>query len=758
MTHRRGTRNVVALRVFSTAYIALVLANDGALLARQPTDATTSTEQVTTDKPTPEQQEELDNARTIITADGNTAETRLITAIRLLRMHTAARIDAAVELLANEAGQEAATAMCRAVATIGRRQPELLDNRLVDPLLSLLGNASDEVSAVAATALAVFRDGGVAERLGVLAGDEQRPVPERYAAIGALALNNDRRVAVKELIQLTTSSNPSIVRRALDALRPASRVDHGDDVKAWDVWWRQKLSLDDAEWLRDRLDLALERNSTLRSDNMRLRRDARQGSMIVAQRTAELLRRIYQLTTQQAQRDESLLQWLDDPMAVYRLSALGLVREQINDGVRPAPSIREAVKECLSASSPEVRAAAVEIVGVLTDPNDAAVLLDLLPNEADLRVRETMLRVLGRLGNAQAIDALIAELKEPSADLNCVREAARSLGTLHAQGQIAHTTIAPATGPLLQRFEDAPKNNLRLREALLGAMAEIGDPQFTPAFVANLSSGAVELLLPAIRGIQIVVGHERIDRLLALLTHNDPRVRQLAADAVGVLGSDAAHLGALIARVNPDAEPNAGVREAAWIGFRALLHRQSAVVSYRWADRLDNLRDRQISLLEELIAAWAASATPPPELSMARERLWPILEETGKHIDAIRHLQQLRKDLPLDSPRSVELASELVRVSLVSGRFDRTADIIKDVATSTDTIMDTAIINTLARFIDAAVTRGAVATLAPLFAQLESLPPALLGAQWPAQLDAFREATHLKANGTNSLPADDEHP
>lgn len=758
MIYHAGMRTNVALRLLSTACTALFLANCGELIARQPTGTSTPTEQVVSDKPTPEQQEEFDNARTIITADGNTAETRLITAVRLLRMDAVARVDVAVELLTATARPEAATAMCKAVATIGRRQPELLDGRLVDPLLALLGNASGELSAVAASALAVFRDGGVAQRLGILAGDEQGPMPQRNAAIEALALNNDRRVAVNELIQLTTSPNPSIVGRALNALRPASRVNHGGDVKAWHEWWQQKLSLDDAEWLRDRLDLALERNTALHSDNTRLRRDARQSSVIVAQRTAELLRKIYQLTTQQAQRDESLLQWLEDPTDVYRLSALGLVREQINDGVRPASSIREAVKGCLSASSPEVRTAGVEIVGVLTDPNDAAVLLDLLRKEADLPVRETILRVLGRLGNAQAINALIAELKEPDADLDCVREAARSLGTLHAQGKIAAEIIAPATGPLLQRFEDAPRDDLRLREALLGAMAEIGDQQFTPAFVANLSSDAVELLLPAIRGIQVVAAHERIDRLLALLTHNDPRVRQLAADAVGALGSDAAHLEALIARVNPNAESNAGVREAAWIGFRALLQRQSAAVSFRWADRLDNLRDRQVELLEELVAGWAATATTPPELSMARERLWPILTQEGKHVDAMRHLQQLRKKLPLDSPRSVELAAELVRVSLVIGRFDRTAEIIADLAASTDSNVDAAVTDALSDFIDAAITRGEVATLAPLLAQLESLPPALLGTQWPAQLDAFRQTIRAESDGAESLPADSDQP
>lgn len=684
-----------------------------------------------------EQQEELDRIIHVIRSERNDPETRRFGAERLLKSDLPTRIDAAAKLLTTTTSAGAPAVVCEAIARLGRRNPEQLDERLVDPLLALLGNENAQLSSAAASALSVFRSSGVARRLGVIAADEQRPAGQRVAAIDALALNTKDRSAVKELISLSTTANPWMVERVLEALRPASGIDYGADVEAWSAWWQRQSALSEERWLRDRLDLAVERYEALRDDHLRAQREAQSRDQLIAQRFNELLRSIYQITPQQSQKEAKLQQWLADPVVEYRLCALGLLREQITEGNTPAPAIREAVKRLFSDASPAVRIEALEMIGILKDPEDATAVLALLPNQNHPAVRETFLRVLGRLENPTAIEALIAELKDPTAHPGCMREAAHSLGTLGAQGRVDASVIAPAIQPLKDRFGAAPEDDLRLKEALLGAMALIGDAALTPEFVANLSAEAPELLLAAIRGIKTVGANDQIDRLLTHLTHVDPRVRQLAAEAVGTLGTEV-HLEALFNRLTPNVEANEGVRNAAWDGLRAVLFRSAAPVRMQWANRLDHLPDRQIQLFNQMIDTWIADGSAPPELVDARQRLVDTYLAHGNYAEAVPVLQQLRAHfLEGDIQQASQLGVQLIRTVLQDGGHNRVNEIIIEVAKTADDPTKGKIVNTIFDHLHGQLLGGPNARLAALVKRLQSLPGDLLGPQWQTRLDAF---------------------
>jgi len=704
---------------------------------------------------TSQQQRELDRILHVINSEQNDAQTRRFGAESLLKSELPTRIESTVTLLSNSVAPGTPMAVCEAIAAIARRQPELVDERLVQPLLDLLGNQDAKPSAAAATALAEFRDHDVAATLGAIASDQQKPIETRLAAIDALALNIVSPSAVSQLIVLTTATDQRIVERVLEALRPASRLDFGNDVEAWRNWWRQKSALSEERWLRDRLELGIERFDALREKYRALQTSTEARQRLVAQRFNALLRTIYRLTPQQAQKEAKLAQWLSDPVAEYRLCALGLIREQITEGNAPAPPIREAVKNAFTDASARVRIDALEIIGNLKDPNDTAAVLKLLPGERDATVRETILRVLGRLENPAALPALVEELADPTTAPACVRQAAQSLGAIGAQGRVEPERIAPAVEPLKKRFESAPDGDLRLKEALLAAMASIGDPAFTSDFVDNLSVDAPELVLAAIRGIKTVGARDHLDRLIAHLTHVDPRVRQRSAEAVGVLGDQAA-LDALFNRLSPNVESNEGVRDAAWDGFRAILARSPADVRLQWANRLSELHDRQVALLNELIDAWTADGSAAPELVQARERLVDIYLADGNYADCINQLQQLRKQfVSQDDPRAQLVELQLVRATLEAGRHDRIVELVRDVAAGEDAQARAKIADTIVGYLDAAIARDPNTQLSALVDRLETLPPALLTDDWSARLAVFRKRIADAQNATT--PAGEHH-
>ncbi len=692
--------------------------------------------------------EELDLHRQIITDTDSRPESRRRMAERLLKLGNPGRIDLVVELLS----PGAAAAICEALVSVGTKQPELLDARFVDPLLTLLGDERSELPSKAAAALSVFRDGVVAARLGALASDGTRPMRQRLSAIDALAMNTDRREIVAELITLASSTDAAVVARVVDALRPASRVDFGGDVAAWQAWWEAKQTLDDADWLRDRLDLTAQLNQSLMAELSRLREESEMHRQRMASSICDLLRANLQLT-QPTPREASLIQRLTHSMVEHRLCALVLVRERIQEGERPGDAVRAAVKECLADDATEVRVEALQIVGNLKDPTDAAEVLALLANEKSPTVREAILLVLGRLENPVALDALVSELASPNAPTGCVREAAIAIGAIFQCPDVPPTAVASVVTPLRERLASAAPDNLRLREALLGAMAKIGDRAFAPEFAANLASESPELVVASIRGVEVIGDADQLDRLLEHLGHADPRVRQVAAAAVGSLGSGPEHLQALHGRLNPDVEPSERVRNETWDAFRLVLTKNPTLYM-QWVDRSGRFPDRQIELLSSWIESRAGKNGASPDLNDARWKLSLILDAEDRFAEAIPHLQDLGKAFrESGDPRTASVDLALLRASLYGERHDHIEELVGQVCSyaNGDVARKKAIADAIVEYLDL-LRRTDIDRFDPLVERLKRIPVEALGSEWSARLAALADSADGSPEGAADTP------
>jgi len=701
---------------------------------------------------TPEQAAELERARTIITDTKASSEVRRIGAEDLLRLRNPAAIDLAIEILGAEADPLPRMAMCGAIGAVGAQEPELLSEGLVGPLLALLGSPDTEVRSKAGVALASFRDGGVAQKLGDLAADPNVPIIRRLAAVDALVPNVDQRRVIQQLIRLLDAESAELRARATTALRPASRQDYGNDPQAWKQWWAGKSALDKTQWLQDRVQLSQKQNRELRREVESLRARAEQRTRAISERLSEQLKTTYRLTPQ-PQKDDLLIRWLQDPLLEYRTSAVSVIATNISDGNLPSESVRAALRGCFTDEAPQARRAVFDVVAALTDPADAQAVCARLPEEHDPAVREAILRTLGRLQNPMAIEVLSAELSDANTPEGCLAEAAVSLGLLGAQGQVEPAVIAPAIGPLKQRFASAPPGALRLRAALLGAMASIGAAEFADEFAANLEADEPDLLLSALQGVRAVGDASRIDRILSLVAHNDPRVRRRAIEALAVPDGDPAHLEALINHLNPVVEPNEGVRQAAWNGFRGLSSEASPAVRLQWADRLTEFPDLQATYLAELITALAEEKPPPLELGEARLRLASLYEAQSRYAEALLVWGDLWPALvEAGDARASEAGLSLLRATLEARRYEKLEELLARLAEGLDLAAREPIARVVLEHLAARQAAGSGQELQTLLDSLGRLPADAFD---PAFHQAVDQARQRLAPRTTSGPAEE---
>lgn len=678
---------------------------------------------------------EFEQYREIILDDNVDPKNRRGLAELVLKRGNGPALELAMELLSASSSGGARLAMTEAIVSVGSRQPEILQDRLLDPLILLLEQGDPAVAAKAAFAIALFRQRDVAPRLRSLAADASKPVPGRLAAIAALELALDHREAVRELMSLLSDPTPAVADRALAALRLVARVDHGSRLDEWQRWWADQESLSDVDWLRERLNLARLRNQELRQKIQGLEQAETERRGAVAERINGLLRTIYQLTPTGPPREVLLQAWLSDSFTDYPRTALGILRDQIAAGDSPSAAVRESVVRCGSDPAADVRIAALGLIENLKDPKDAPAVLALLETEKVLSVRETALRVLGRLENVAALPALIAELNDAQADPHCVREAASAIGSLVNNNLSDPALARAAVAPLGRRLAEAPADNLRLREALLAALARIGDPDSTAAFVTHLGSQAPELLVVAMRGLDRLGAAEHLPAILPHLAHPDPRVRQQAAQTLGSLAMDAGFLPELLARLSPEVESSENVRKTIWDAFLAVLARLPPAARLGWVDRLDRLPDRQLALLDALITQWSTTNPAPLELNQARRRLADLLIGQNRPADALGHLQQLCKAyLAQQDPQALQVVTQLIHLALRVDGGKRVPDVLLEISGAADAATRAAILQTLNDYIDAARNKNDDEAVAGLLSLLDPLPEDLLGSHWLATI------------------------
>lgn len=147
-----------------------------------------------------------------------------------------------------------------------------------------------------------------------------------------------------------------------------------------------------------------------------------------------------------------------------------------------------------------VRLHAVEALGKLKSPDAVDPLLRALFNDRDSSVREDVVRALGAIGDARAVDYLVAAMKEPSLRLLAVE----------ALGHIGD----PRTVPLLRRIvEGAPQ----------------GEPSRSVAACADGWTDEMAVMGMAARALGMIADRDAIPSLLIALRNTVTRAEAAAA-------------------------------------------------------------------------------------------------------------------------------------------------------------------------------------------------------------------------------------
>lgn len=657
-----------------------------------------------------------------------------------------------IELLRMKQLPDVQRAVCSVIVDRAHAVPYGQTQEMVPPLIDLLGAEADDLRALAARALAEFPDEVVPQMLGTLAARREAPMPQRLAAVDALAPNAHRRDVVSVLVSLLDVEDAGIVRRCVRALEAAAPNSFGDDPGAWREWWAQQSSMDDEAWLGQQLRIYRDRYRSTADELARVREESKREQTALTGRIRSFQREVYRAVAED-QRDAKLVEWLNGQLPVVRLGAVSIIKTRMADeGKRPEGPVLAALLGLLKESAPETRREVLQIAQNLNDPMVVKAVLEHLAMERDPTTRHAVFRALGRLDGFEAMPALIREIDAGNSYPDCVREAAIALGQLagKAEGVI---DLAPAVSPLLGRYRASGPAETEMRAALLAAMSGIGGTAFSEAFLEAVESDDAAVLQPAIRGLVRLKDVSKLRRLRTLTAHPDPLVRREAIDAVAQLGREEADVETLLTRLNPAIEANDLARESAWQGFRHIMNQRPLRERMDAADRLRDVPAYQIKYLEQLADTSPGGNGNEADRERILDRLSTTLEGQQRFAEAATRLRRLY-DLRLarGAAESYNTGLRLLRAVLRSA--GGVAVLIRELADlAPDDIGRSRIVETIAEFLDRKESPPSVDQLRALLADLRSVRHDALGAGWSSLIDDLAARVEAAGRTTTRAPS-----
>ncbi len=591
----------------------------------------------------------------------NTPKARRTGARELLSRGWPQAIDVLLDVLANEKDQVAQMAVIEVIVASDQPNPIF-----IDPLIRLLGSNEEKIRDAAADALARFNTGGVVERLSRLAQGKDQPVADlamRNAAIRALSVLSDREEVMEVPVGLLKDPSPEIRVRAAQAISDAAGIEFGEDIAAIQKWWSIDQRRTDLSRSRDRYLVKIKQNRQLRK-----RLDVVQSILV------ETLRKLY-LRMPDAQKTDTLLEYLQDPMPEVRLLGVELVSAMLTDR-KPIPeSVHRRLLSMIPDPSPRVRREVVLTLRDLRDATDAKLILAQYEEETDSSVRAAMLNALGRLGDAESIDVMVQALS--SEDKQVVAEGALGLAVLEEEGHLPAEEIAPAIRPLIACYRKLAQDDPPLQEQLLEAMAGIGDPQFAPIFAEALAGeNEAAVRQAAASGIAALGKAENAPLLIEHLSDPDPGVRRTVVESLARIAKPE-HLEPLFARLDAKIESDAIVRSKAWEGIRQILRGLPVAEQRRWiSSRLDPETDkataeRYVELMTAIEKDLATASPQPEDLHEVREKLADGLRYAGQFADAARVYKLVFDTYSRsNNPRAWDVGLKLLGAKLEANRYD----------------------------------------------------------------------------------------
>ena len=601
-------------------------------------------------------QEQLIQLREVIIGP-NAAQARRYGARQVLNEGWPQGIELLRGILAESKDTGARLAVAEAIAKAGGAS-----EAFIDPLIGLLGNGEASLRKAAGTALASYKNHGVAGRLGAVAADGQADFTQRLAAIDALSQISDHS-AIEPLIALLDDGNAEIHSKAGAALHTVTGVNAGPDAAAWKRWWQKNRGKTRLQWMTDLNEMLSKRTSELQSrlDQM-----------------AERLRR--SLTEQYQQASESerpamLVAWLQDPLDQVRLHALDQVRGAAADRRSLGDEVGAQVRKLVADPSSAVRKAVMATLRYPPhEPGDNALMLGQFKQEADSQVRAAILATLGRTGDETALPAVIEALSDASPVI--AAGAAEAIAALVERGEADQASAGEAVALLVKRLDEIPADAWPLRQRFLEAMAGIGNGHFRAVFIAHATADyPAAIRKAALRGLAKTAqtDSEGADLLAKGLVDSDAGVRLVSAAGLGQVGR-IEDMALLLDRVDAGNEPDEQVRMAASAGFERRFRAADVDQQLAWLARVmgsvaEGSGDRFVTLAA--VVAERLTDRPAELLALHRETA-AVLAELGRASEAA---VQMEKALAVADvakyPNRAELAAAVVRAWLDAGQPDR---------------------------------------------------------------------------------------
>jgi HEAT repeat protein/beta-lactamase regulating signal transducer with metallopeptidase domain len=249
---------------------------------------------------------------------------------------------------------------------------------------------------------------------------------------------------------------------------------------------------------------------------------------------------------------------IEDPAAVSALStALGSdedeqVRVQAAEALGNIEDVSaiDALGEAAQDPAVEVRRAAVDALGNMDDSRVVALVIPSLRDD-DALVRRSAASALGNIESPQAVEPLIAVTRDPDLEVRVYAlEALGNQGDIRAQPAflvalkderadvrraaidgIGNLELGTAPPEVLGAVRDRDRD---VRHGAVSALGNFEDPAAVPVLLEIVrSSTDRELQYEALDALSNIESPAAYEALLPLLQHEDPKIRQLAAEAIG---------------------------------------------------------------------------------------------------------------------------------------------------------------------------------------------------------------------------------
>lgn len=652
----------------------------------------------------------------------------------LLSQGSESSMRAVGDILAGSGDDAVLTTVCQAISELSEPRASLLV-----PLLNLVERHPGVVRESGVAALSAFHGSESATVVGRFVLDRTRSAGARLAAMEVLGESAESAESVDALIEALDDREVAIRQRARALLVRMGLADQGVQSMAWRAWW-----------VRHRSDSPVPRLRSILDYKTRELRDSQAVRAGLVDQNLELLRRIYDRSTE-SERIELLTGFLSDREDRVRILGATLIDGMIADRKDVPPEVIEPLRSLVEDPSASVRKRAIPVLRDMRNPIDAPVFLARLEVEADERVLRELINAVGRLAEPGASEQVIRFLGE-SYPPEVNGEAADSLGLLLGSNRLGRSpetapSIGQAVSALQVRFETTSGEEEEIRERILRAMANIADPSFGPTFLAQADSLRDGMKSAAIRGLAALGQAEHMPLLLRHLSDTNATVRQIAAEAVGRLGDREEHLEALLPRIDPNVESVEGTRVSAWEAFMRVFGKQLPEVQLRWTNRLDPRTQNPVATPERLAALLLASekalsgvAEHADRVAEVRLRLAEVFSDMGRHAESVSHYRQAA-DWLKTQPRSVADArsANMLRAQLSARRIGLAIEHLSVLLAEPSEEAEAAVRPVVAEFAAARLSGGEASAALVLIDELLESTAVGMSEDWRAELVGVRE-------------------